>query len=53
MADVGGANLDAGVQMEKRARGRPRSSKNKLKDPSTVASSFVSMKRRPGRSVGK
>jgi hypothetical protein len=53
MVDVGGANLDAGVQMEKRARSHPRGSKNKPKDPSTVALSFVSMKRRPGRSVRK
>jgi hypothetical protein len=52
MADAGGANLDAGVQMEKRGRGRPRGSKNKPKDPSTVASLFASMKRRPGRPVG-
>jgi hypothetical protein len=52
MADAGGANLDAGVQMEKRGRGRPRGSKNKPKDPSTVASSSASMKRHPGRPVG-
>jgi hypothetical protein len=52
MADAAGANLDAGVQMEKRGRGRPRGSKNKPKDPSTVASSSASMKRRPGRPVG-
>jgi hypothetical protein len=52
MADVGGANLDADVQMEKRGRGHPRGSKNKPKDASTVASSSASMKRRPGRPVG-
>jgi hypothetical protein len=52
MADAGGANLDAGVQMEKRGRGCPRGSKNKPKDPSMVASPSVSMKRRPGRPVG-
>jgi hypothetical protein len=51
MADAGGANLDAGVQMEKRGCGRPRGSKNKPKDPSTVASLSASMKRRPGRPV--
>jgi hypothetical protein len=52
MADAGGANLDAGVQMEKQGCGCPRGSKNKSKDPSTVASSSVSIKRRPGRPVG-
>jgi hypothetical protein len=52
MADVGGANLDTGVQMDKRGRGHPRGSKNKPKDPSTVASSSVSMKRCPCRPVG-
>jgi hypothetical protein len=52
MADAGGANLDAGVQMEKRGRGRPRGSKNKAKDSSTVALSSASMERLPGRPVG-
>jgi hypothetical protein len=52
MADAGGAHLNNGVQMEKRGRGRPRGSKNKSKDPSTVASPSVSMKRRPGRPMG-
>jgi hypothetical protein len=52
MADAGGANLDAGMQMEKRGRGRPCGSKNKTKDPSTMASSSAFMKRRPGRPVG-
>jgi hypothetical protein len=52
MADVGGANLDAGVLIEKRGRGRPRGSKNKPKDASMVASSPASVKRRPGRPVG-
>jgi hypothetical protein len=52
MADAGDAHPDTGVQMEKRGRGRPRSSKNKPKDPSTVASSSVSMKWRPGQPVG-
>jgi hypothetical protein len=52
MADAGGANLDVGVQMEKRGHGRPRGSKNKPKDPSTVASSSASMKRRPGHPMG-
>jgi hypothetical protein len=52
MADAGGANLDAGVQMEKRGRDRPRGSKNKPKDAPMVALSSASMKRRPGRPMG-
>jgi hypothetical protein len=52
MADASGANLDAGVLMEKQGRGGPRGSKNKLKDASMVASSSASVKRRPGRPVG-
>jgi hypothetical protein len=52
MADAGGAHLNTGAQIEKQGRDRPRGSKNKSKDPSTVASSSVSMKRRPGRPVG-
>jgi hypothetical protein len=52
MADAGGAHLNIGAQMEKRGRSRPCGSKNKSKDPSTVASSFVSVKRHPGRPVG-
>jgi hypothetical protein len=52
MADVGGANLDAGVLMEKRGHGRPRGSKNKPKDASMVASPSASVKRRPGHPVG-
>jgi ribosomal protein L34E len=41
MADADAANLDTGVMIEKRGRGRPRDSKNKPKD-----------KRRPGRPLG-
>jgi hypothetical protein len=52
MADAGGANLDAGVQMEKRGRCHPRGSKNKPKEASMVASPSTSVKRRPGRLVG-
>jgi hypothetical protein len=52
MADAGGAHLNNGAQMEKQGRGCPRGSKNKSKDPSTVVSSSVSIKRRPGRRVG-
>jgi hypothetical protein len=52
MADAGGAHLNFDAQMEKQGRGRPRGSKNKSKDPSTVASSSIFVKRRPGRHVG-
>jgi hypothetical protein len=50
MADAGGANLNTGVLMEKRGRGRPPGSKNKPKDASLMASS--SAKRCPGRPLG-
>jgi hypothetical protein len=53
MADASGAILDVDVQMEKRGHGRPCGSKNKPKNPSTVASLSVSMKWRPGRPVGR
>jgi hypothetical protein len=52
MADAGGAHLNTGVQMEKRGRRHPRDSKNKSKDPSTVASLSVPMKWHPGRPAG-
>jgi hypothetical protein len=52
MADVGAANLDTGVLMEKRGCSRSRGSKNKPKDASLVASSSASAKRRPGRPLG-
>jgi hypothetical protein len=52
MADASGSHLNIGAQVEKRGRGHPRGSKNKSKDPATVASSSVPMKRRPGRPVG-
>jgi hypothetical protein len=53
MADAGVIDLDTGVAMEKRGRGRPRGSKNKPKDVSMVASSSAApMKRRPGRPLG-
>jgi hypothetical protein len=52
MADAGAANLDTIVLMEKRGRDRPRSSKNKPKDGSLVASSSASAKRRTGRPLG-
>jgi hypothetical protein len=52
MADAGYVNLGTGVLMEKRGRGRPRGSKNKLKDASMVASSSASVKRHPSHPVG-
>jgi hypothetical protein len=52
MADAGDVNLGTGVLMEKQGRSRPCGSKNKPKNASMVASSFASMKRRPGRPVG-
>jgi hypothetical protein len=52
MADAGDAHLDVGVLMEKRGRGHPCGSKNKLKDASLVASSSASAKRRPGCPLG-
>jgi hypothetical protein len=52
MVDAGGVHLNIGTQMEKWGCGRPRGSKNKSKDPATVSSSSVSMKRHPGRPVG-
>jgi hypothetical protein len=52
MADAGAVELDTGALMEKRGRGRPCGSKNKLKDASLVASSSASMKRRPDRPLG-
>jgi hypothetical protein len=52
MADAGGARLNIGAQMEKRGRSCSCGSKNKSKDPATLASSFVSVKWRPGRPVG-
>jgi hypothetical protein len=39
MVDAGVIDLDTGVMVEKHGRGRPRSSKNKPKDISMVASS--------------
>jgi hypothetical protein len=52
MADAGGSHLHIGALMEKRGRGRPRSSKNKSKDPVVVASSSAPVKWRPGHPVG-
>jgi hypothetical protein len=52
MADAGGSQLNIGVPVEKRCRGRLRGSKNKSKNPVAVASSYAPVKRRPGRPVG-
>jgi hypothetical protein len=53
MADAGVIDLDTGVVVEKRGRGRPRGSRNKPKDISMVASSSAApMKRRLGHPLG-
>jgi hypothetical protein len=45
MADTSVIDLDTGVVVEKRGRGRPRGSKNKPKDASmVVSSSFAPVK---------
>jgi hypothetical protein len=52
MADAGGSQLNIGAPVEKRGRGRPRSSKNKATVEAVVASSSAPVKRRPGRPAG-
>jgi hypothetical protein len=53
MVDTGVIDLDTGVVVEKRGRGRPRGSRNKPKDTSLVASSSATpMKRCLGRPLG-
>jgi hypothetical protein len=53
MADTGVINLDTGVVVEKRGRGRPRDSKNKPKEASmAISSSSAPVKRRLGRPLG-
>jgi hypothetical protein len=52
MVDASGSHLNIGAQVEKQGHGRPRGSKNKSKDPTTVASSSVPVKRHPSRPVG-
>jgi hypothetical protein len=53
MADTGVVDLDGGVVVEKRGRGRPHGSKNKYKVASmVVSSSFVPVKQRPGHPLG-
>jgi hypothetical protein len=53
MADTGVIDLETGVVVEKRGRGRPCGSKNKPKEASMViSSSSVRVKRRPDRPLG-
>jgi hypothetical protein len=54
MADARVIDLDAGVMVEKRGRGRPRGSKNKPKGASMTvsSSSSVPVKQRPGHPLG-
>jgi hypothetical protein len=52
MADTRVVDLDAGVVVEKRGRGRPRGSKNKPKVVSMAASSSAPAKQRPGHPLG-
>jgi hypothetical protein len=52
MDDAGVTDLDVGIVVEKRGRGRPCGSKNKLKVVVMEASSFAPAKRRPGFPLG-
>jgi hypothetical protein len=52
MADANGSRLNLGAPMEKRGRGHPRGSKNKIISTAAVASSSALVKRRPGRLAG-
>jgi hypothetical protein len=52
MADASGSRLNLGAPVEKRGRGRPRGSKNKIIAATAVASSSALGKRCPGRSAG-
>jgi hypothetical protein len=53
MADAGFIDLDAGVMVEKRGRGRPRGSKNKPKGASMiVSSSSAPVKQHSGHPLG-
>jgi hypothetical protein len=52
MADTGVVDLDAGIMVEKRGRGRPHGSKNKPKVISMEASSSAPIKQHPGRLLG-
>jgi hypothetical protein len=52
MADASGSLLNLGTPVEKRGRGRPRVSKNKIVSATAVAPSSTLVKRRPGRPAG-
>jgi hypothetical protein len=53
MADTNVIDLDTGVIVEKRGRGRPHDSKNKPKESAMAgSSSSASVKRRPGHPLG-
>jgi hypothetical protein len=52
MADASGSRLNLGAPVEKRGRGRPRGSKNKIVSAAAVAPSSALVKRRPGRPAG-
>jgi hypothetical protein len=52
MADADGSRLNLGAPVEKRGRGHPRSSKNKIISAAAVASLSALVKRRPERPAG-
>jgi hypothetical protein len=52
MADASESRLNMGPPVEKRGRGRPRGSKNKITAAAAVPSSSAPVKRRPGRPTG-
>jgi hypothetical protein len=52
MADADGSRLNLGAPVEKRGRGHPHGSKNKIISAAVVASSSALVKRRPGHPAG-
>jgi hypothetical protein len=52
MADADGSRLNLGALVEKRGRGHPRGSKNKITSAAAVASSSALVKQHPGRPAG-
>jgi hypothetical protein len=52
MADATGSRLKLGAPVEKRGRGHPHGSKNKITSAAMVASSSALVKRCPGRPAG-
>jgi hypothetical protein len=52
MADASESRLNIGAPVEKRGRGRPRSSKNKTTATTVIASSSALVKQRPGHPAG-